>query len=99
MNVRFEKFYLVDFRGKNGNMVLRFVHVENGKKIKCNTHEIINILQSFEIQIQTKFSTDKTVSIIKDSRNFRNIQVGDPINIYYIPVSISENSKFYYLNY
>jgi hypothetical protein len=99
MGIKFEKFYLVDFRGKNGNIILRFIHIENGKKIKCNTHEIIGILQSSEIQIQTKFSTEKTLTIIKDSRNLRNINIGDPINIYYIPVSISENSKFYYLNY
>ena len=93
----FEKFYLIDYRGVGGRIILEFRHVENGRRIDCSTGKAIEILQSGEIQMQTKFCTDNFVERYArhKHRNLRNIVPGDPINIYHIPVELSADERSY----
>ncbi len=99
--MKFEKFYIIDSRGPNNRITLKFVHIENGRSIQSTTSDIIKILQYGEIKIQTKFATPKfTNKYAKYKyRNLRNIKNGDPINIYHIPVSLSEDKKNYIMQY
>ena len=99
--MKFERFYLVDHRGPNNRIILKLVHVENGKSIKVNTATVVKILQYGEIKIQTKFATQKFVSRYSkhNYRNLRNVKSGDPINIYHIPVSLSEDKSHYLMEF
>ena len=99
--MKFEKFYLVDHRGPNNRIILKLVHIENGKVIKANTATIIKILQYGEIQIQTKFATQKFVSRYAkhNYRNLRDMKRGDPINIYHVPVSLSKDKSHYIIEF
>ena len=99
--MNFERFYLIDLRGENNRIVLKFVHIDNSKEIKCNTSRIIEILQKGEIQVQTRFSTKKFIEKYSKHkyRNLRSMQEGDPINIYYIPVEKSEDNTHYIIKF
>jgi hypothetical protein len=99
--MKFEKFYLIDYRGTNNRIVLKFVHVDNGKEIKGNTCFITKILQTGEIQMQTKFATKKFTSRYAKHkfRNLRQIQPGNSINIYHIPVILSEDNNQYIMQF
>ncbi|MFW5794306.1 MAG: hypothetical protein ACOCV1_02375 [Bacillota bacterium] len=99
--MKFEKFYLLDERGPDGKVLLRFVHSQNGKPIKCNTSKTVEILQKAEIQIKTQFATESFVKKYskRKYRNIRNISVGHPINIYFIPVILDKESKKYIIQY
>ena len=97
----FEKFYIIDTRGPNNQISLKFVHIENGRSILATTASVVKILQYGEIKIQTKFATPKFTSKYSKykHRNLRSIKNGDPINIYHIPVSISEDKKNYIMQF
>jgi len=99
--MKFEKFYLIDCRGANSRVVLKFVHVDNGKQILCNTSTVIKILQMAEIQVQAKFSTKKFTSRYAkhNYRNLRGMKSGDPINIYHIPVSFDKDKNKYMIEF
>lgn len=99
--MKFEKFYLIDSRDSSNKIMLKFVHVENGRSISATTAAIIKILQYGEIKIQTKFATSKfTNKYAKHKyRNLRSIKDGDPINVYHIPVSLAEDKKNYIMEF
>jgi len=99
--MKFEKLYLVDHRGTNSRIVLKFVHIDNGKQILCNTSTVIKILQMAEIQVQSKFSTKKFTSRYAkhNYRNLRSMKPGDPINIYHIPVSFNKEKNKYMIEF
>lgn len=96
-NVKFEKFYLLDSRGANNKVILAFVHLDNGKVVQGGTYRTCKILQMGEIQVQTHFATSKFINRYSKHkyRNLRNLKVGSPINIYYLPVFLSEDKQRY----
>jgi hypothetical protein len=61
----------------------------------------LKILQFGEIQIQTKFASQDFVDKYSKHkyRNMRNIKKGNPINIYYIPVSLDKNKNCYIMEF
>ena len=99
--MKFEKFYLVDHRGPNNRIILKLVHVENGRSIKANTATIVKILQYGEVQVQTRFATSKFINKYAkhNYRNLRNMKNGDPINIYHVPVSLSQDKRYYIMEF
>ncbi len=99
--MKFEKFYLIDNRGANNRIILKFAHIDNGKEILCNTSTIIRILQMGEIQVQAKFSTKKFASRYAkhNFRNLREMKPGDPINIYSIPISFNKEKNKYIIEF
>jgi hypothetical protein len=72
----FEKFYIIDTRGPNNQISLKFVHIENGRSILATTASVVKILQYGEIKIQTKFATPKFTSKYSKykHRNLRSIK-------------------------
>jgi hypothetical protein len=97
--MKFEKFYLVDMRGKDGKVILKFVHTGTGHEIKASVVDLVKILQFAEIQIQTRFVTEKVVKKFAKHqyRNLRGIKEGDQINVFHIPVEYSDEEKVYFL--
>ena len=96
----FEKFYLIDYRGKDGKVLLKFVHAGTGKEIKASVIDLIKILQFSEIQMQTRFATEKFVKKYAkhQHRNLRSLKEGDPVNVYHIPVIYSEEDRKFLLS-
>lgn len=93
---KFEKFYLIDKRGNKGRVISKFVHIKNDMEIDANTAITLRILQRGEIQVMTKFATKEFIYKYakKEFPNIKNMKIGDPINIYWIPV-IKVNNKYY----
>lgn len=93
--MKFERFYLVDSRGAHGRVLLKFYHISSGKPIDGSTVDALRILQSCEIQVQTRFATDSFAKRFagRKHRNLRHVQSGDPINVYAIPVKLSEDGR------
>lgn len=94
--MRFEKFFLIDSKEKN-HFLLKFCHCENGKEIKVSTEETVKILQTAEIQCQTKFSTKNLISRYAKYKykNMKDMKLGDPVNVYFIPVEYKKELNGY----
>ena len=99
--MRFEKFYLIDMRGNNGRPILKLINIKDEKDIEGNTAMIIKILQCGEMHMQTRFANKKFIDKYAKAqyRNLRSFHVGDPINVFSIPVAYSAKKKKYIMKF
>ena len=93
--MKFERFHLVDSRGDHNRILLKFYHVASGKPVSGGPVETLRILQMGEVQVLTRFATESIVLRFANHkhRNLKKLKAGDPINVYSIPVKLSEDGK------